>query len=128
MKPVSDTFILESATDGCTHLKEKMRAYLSEELNIRLSEESFDVLFTDYLLPIERFKLWPENEIPCSVGKDIRLWLFIRFLGRKPKLNVLGEFEAEEAKPFAEAFINATKNENWKEKLYNPLDNGYLPY
>lgn len=128
MKSVSNSFILESATDSCIHSKGNMRAYLSEELNIRLSEVSFDTLFNGYYLPMERFKFWPDSDIPSGVEKDIRLWLFIRFLGRKPKLNILGEFDAEEAKPFAKAFINATKDENWKEKLYDPLDNGYLPY
>jgi|TARA_B110000196_G_scaffold315602_1_gene325506 hypothetical protein len=128
MNTIAHALTLESATDNSPFLKAKVRSYLSEELNIKLSETSFDILFSGYYLPIERFRHWPECIIPNDIEHDIRLWLFLRFLGRKPKLNTIGEFDAQEAKPFSEAFIHATKNEQWANLLYDPLENGYLPY
>lgn len=128
MNNVSHGLTLEAATKSSPFLKDKMRAYLSEELNIELLETSFDILFSGYYLPIERFRHWPECIIPNDVERDIRLWLFLRFLGRKPKLNIIGEFDAQEAKPFSEAFIRATKNERWADELHDPLEKGYLPY
>ncbi len=128
MNNIDHALTLDSATGSSPLLKDKVRHYLSEELNIKLSETSFDILFSGYYLPIERFRNWPECIIPNDIERDIRLWLFIRFLGRKPKLNIIGEFDAQEAKPFSEAFISATKNEQWADELYDPLENGYLPY
>lgn len=128
MNNTAHAITLESMAESPPFLKDKVRSYLSEELNIQLSETSFDILFSGYYLPIERFRYWPESLIPNDVEQDIRLWLFIRFLGRKPKINIIGEFDAQEAKPFSEAFISATKNERWADSLYDPLENGYLPY
>ncbi|MBD78188.1 MAG: hypothetical protein CL840_04460 [Crocinitomicaceae bacterium] len=121
-------FTLESVNNSSIELQDKMREFLSEKFDLQVSQGSFSVIFSGCFLPMKRFQDWPDTPLPSDMEKDIVLWFFMRFLGRKPKLNILGEFDAIEAEPFADAIINATQTDDWQEQLFNPLDCGYLPY
>lgn len=128
MRNTKESFTLEPVIQSDHELQDKMRDYLSEALDVKVSVGSFEAIFTGCFLPMERFRAWPEVELPDDLQREIMLWFFMRFMGRKPKLNIIGEFDAAEAKPFSEAIINATLTDDWKESLFNPLDCGYLPY
>jgi|AntDeeMinimDraft_5_1070356.scaffolds.fasta_scaffold19468_2 hypothetical protein len=109
--------------DATPTQRENLSALIEKEWGLLIQVSSLNHAFDNCLLPMHHFDTDDFDKIPSDVWDDIQLWLFMRFVGRKPALNKQGQFRPNEAIALAGGVVT-----NWPKDLTNPLDVGFLPY
>lgn len=110
--------INEATESQCFILAEVVR----RDLGPTISLPSLRLIFKGCLLPYTSFTKELLAKTPDDLLDDIRLWMYLRFVGLpKKSASTLTQKDAR-------ALAEAISKDNWRDALYDPLSLGYLPY
>jgi hypothetical protein len=87
-----------------------------------ISMDALHLVFKGCLLPFSSFTKALLEETPEDLLRDLRLWMYLRFVGHHKTSSA--DLTPNDARALAEAISQP----DWKENLHDPLSLGYLPY